>query len=204
VINLHPWEHNEVAPMLAAALATDVPIVMLNLTRPPIASPDRAALGCAPYLDAARGAYVIRDYDAKRPKEGCIFVQGTSTTDSVFQLLPKFAAGTTPNVKLVAAVSWELFQRQDNAYKDKIASRTDWLDSTVITNGGRRLMRDWIAHKESERYAMSPDFDNRWRTGGSVEELKLEAHIDPASLLTGIEKFAKERKQRLERISWSG
>jgi transketolase len=40
VINLHPWEHNEVPVMLAAALATDVPIVMLNLTRPAIAVPD--------------------------------------------------------------------------------------------------------------------------------------------------------------------
>ncbi len=204
VINLHPWEHNEVPVMLAAALTTDIPIVILHLTRPNVTIPDRAAIGCAPYVDAARGAYVIRDYDAKRPKEGCVLVQGTSTTESVFQLLPKLKDATAPNVKLVAAVSWELFQRQDAKYKEKVLSHADWLDSTVITNGGRRLMRDWIAHKESEHYAMSPDFDNRWRTGGSVEELKLEAHIDPASLLTGIEKFAKDRKQRLERISWSG
>src|SRR4029453_13629803 len=47
VINLHPWEHNEVPVMLAAALAPDVPIVMLHLTRPAVTIPDRAALGCA-------------------------------------------------------------------------------------------------------------------------------------------------------------
>lgn len=204
VLNLHPWEHNEVPVMLAAALATDVPIVMLNLTRPNVAVPDRAALGCAPYTDAAKGAYVIRDYDNRRPKEGCIFVQGTSTTESVFQLLPKFKDGSAPNVKLVAAVSWELFELQPASYKDQIASPRDWLDSTVITNGGRRMMRDWIAHKVSEEYAMSPDWDDRWRTGGSVDELKLEAHIDPASLLAGIVKFAKERDARLKRISWGG
>jgi transketolase len=51
---------------------------------------------------------------------------------------------------------------------------------------------------------MSPDWDNRWRTGGRVEELKLEAHIDPGHLLAGIEKFARDREQRLKRISWSG
>jgi transketolase len=203
VLNLHPWEHNEVPVMLAAALATDVPIVMLNLTRPNVVVPDRVALGCAPYTDAAKGAYVIRDYDNKRPKEGCIFVQGTSTTESIFQLLPKFKDGSTPNVKLVAATSWELFQMQPPSYRDQIASPRDWLDSTVITNAGRRMMRDWIAHKVSEEYAMSPDWDNRWRTGGSVDELKLEAHIDPASLLAGITKFAKERDARLKRISWS-
>ena len=33
VINIHPWEHNEVAPALAAALATDIPIVAVHLTR---------------------------------------------------------------------------------------------------------------------------------------------------------------------------
>ena len=202
VINLHPWEHNEVPVMLAAALATDVPIVMLNLTRPPVAVPDRAALGCAPFEDAARGAYVIRDYAPGRPREGCIFVQGTSTTDSIFQLLPVFARGEAPNVKLVAATSWELFVRQEASYREGVASAADWLDSTVITNGGRRLMHDWIAHKVSAEYAMSTDWDDRWRTGGSVDELKREAHIDPDSLLAGIRRFALARDDRLRRISW--
>jgi transketolase len=200
VINLHPWEHNEVAPMLAAALATDIPIVILHLTRPNVSVPDRAALGCAPYMDAARGAYVIRDHDAKRPKEGCVLVQGTSTTDSVFQLLPKFKDGSAPNVKLVAAVSWELFQRQDAKYRDTVLPHSDWIDSTVITNGARRLMHDWLPHKVAEEYAMSSDFDDRWRTGGSVEELKVEAHIDPAHLLDGIQRFARDREKRLAQL----
>ena len=34
IINIHPWEHNEVAPSLTAALKTDVPIVAIHLTRP--------------------------------------------------------------------------------------------------------------------------------------------------------------------------
>ena len=33
IINLHPWEHNEVAPALAAALVSDAPIIALHLTR---------------------------------------------------------------------------------------------------------------------------------------------------------------------------
>jgi transketolase len=202
VINLHPWEHNEVPVMLAAALSTEIPIVVLHLTRPNVTIPDRAAIGCAPYTDAARGAYVIRDYDAKRPKEGCVLVQGTSTTESVFQLLPKLKDAGAPNVKLVAAVSWELFQRQDAQYKEKVLPHADWLDSTVITNGARRLMHDWLAHKVAEEYAMSSDWDDRWRTGGSVEELKVEAHIDAPHLWEGIQKFARARKSRLARITY--
>jgi transketolase len=200
VINLHPWEHNEVAPMLAAALASDAPIVVLHLTRPAVAIPDRAKLGVASHFDAARGAYVIRDYASGKPKAGCVIVQGTSTTDSVYQLLPRLAEPGAPNIKLVQAASWELFQRQDEAYREKILPWGDWLDSTVITNGARRLMHDWLAHKVAEEYAMSSDWDDRWRTGGSVEELKVEAHIDPDHLWDGIGKFAKDREKRLVRL----
>jgi transketolase len=204
VINLHPWEHNEVAPALAAALMTEVPIIALHLTRPPVVIPDRKKLGVPSYLEAARGAYVIRDYDASRPKAGTIIVQGTSTTDSIYQLLPRFEDGSAPNVKLVQAVSWELFQRQPREYRDQVLPRNDWNDSTVITNGARRLMHDWLAHKIAEHYAMSTDFDDRWRTGGSVEEVKVEAHIDPEHLLAGIQKFADDRPDRLRLLGHAG
>lgn len=200
VINLHPWETNEVAPALAAALASDVPLVAIHLTRPAVSVPDRAKLGVAPYLDAAKGAYVIKPHDPKRPKEGTLIVQGTSTTESVYALLPRLLAGEGPNVKLVQAVSWELFRMQPQAYRDAVLPRADWLDSTVITNGSRRGMHDWLPHKVAERYAMSSDWDDRWRTGGSVEELKVEARIDPASLWQGIAKFAAERQQRLAEL----
>ena len=201
VINLHPWEHNEVAPALGAALASDRPLVVLHLTRPAVTIPDRKALGVADFREAARGAYVIKPHDSGRPVEGTIVCQGTSTTDSLYQLLPRLLAGEGPNVKLVQAVSWELFQMQPEAYRDSVLPKNDWLDSTVITNGARRLMHDWLPHRVAEEYAMSSDWDNRWRTGGSVEELKKEAHIDPESLWAGIQRFASERRQRLERIT---
>ena len=201
VINLHPWEHNEVAPMLAAALRAKQPIVALHLTRPNVKVPDRPALGIASHLDAARGAYVIKDFDKSRPKEGTLIIQGTSTTDSLYTLLPRFLKGEGPNVKLVQATSWELFQMQPQAYRDSILPWSDWMDSTVITNGARRLMHDWLPHKIAEQYAMSSDWDNRWRTGGNVEELKKEAHIDPDSLWTGIAKFAASRNERLKQAS---
>jgi transketolase len=200
VINIHPWEHNEVAPSLAAALASDKPIVAIHLTRPNIKVPDRKALGIASHLDAAKGAYVIKDFDPARPKEGVIICQGTSTTESLYALLPRFLKGEGPNVKLVQAVSWELFQLQPESYRNQILPWSEWIDSTCITNGARRLMHDWLPHKLAESYVMSSDFDDRWRTGGNVEELKKEAHIDPDSLWAGITKFAAERPQRMAKL----
>jgi transketolase len=151
-------------------------------------------------VEAARGAYVIRPHDPSRAAEGTVIVQGTSTTDSVYELLPRLIAGEGPNLKLVQATSWELFQRQDAAYRDSVLPREDWLDSTVITNGARRLMHDWLPHRVAERYALSSDWDDRWRTGGSVEELKVEAHIDPASVWEGFGRFAAARAERLAEI----
>ena len=204
VINLHPWEHNEVAPALAAALSTERPIIVLHLTRPPVVLPDREKLGVPSHLEAAKGAYVVREHDPARPKEGTLIVQGTASTDSIYALLPRIQDGSAPNVKIVQAVSWELFQLQSPEYRARVLPHADWLDSTVVTNGARRLMHDWLPHKVAERYAMSSDWDDRWRTGGSVEEVKIEAHIDPESLLAGIRKFAAERDERLRAIAHPG
>ena len=76
----------------------------------------------------------------------------------------------------------------------------EWLDSTVISSMGKRTMHDWIATKVSEDYAMTSDFDDRWRTGGSVDEVIDEAHLNPKWLREGIARFANDREKRLARL----
>jgi transketolase len=198
-INLIPWEHNEVPVLIAAAMATDAHVVALHLTRPPIQIPDREALGMASHFEAAKGAYLIRDYHPGQPKMGTILVQGTMSTYNTVRILPKLDE-LGLNVKLVATVSPELFKRQPQSYQESIISRGDRLDLTYITNGSRRLMRDWIIHRIADEYAMSSDFDNRWRTGGTVDEVLDEAHLSQEWLLKGIQRFTSEREQRLGRI----
>jgi transketolase len=198
-INLIPWEHNEVPVLIAAAMATDAHIVAIHLTRPPIQIPDREALGMASHFEAAKGAYIIRDYKPGQPKMGTILVQGTMSTYNTVRILPKLDE-LGLNVKLVACVSPELFYRQPESYRSSIITPGDRLDLTYITNGSRRLMRDWITHRIADEYAMSSDFDNRWRTGGSVDEVLEEAHLSQDWLLKGIQRFTSEREQRLARI----
>ena len=199
IVNIHPWEHNEVAPALVAAFNTDIPVIGLHLTRPSVTIPDRKALGMASYLDAAKGAYIIKDYDKDRKKEGLVIVRGTSSTNSVVELLPRIKA-EGPNVKIVAAISWVLFQKQPESYRTSIIAPNEWHDAMVITNGGRRLMHKWMANKLVEKYSLSPDWDNRWRTGGTVDEIVDEAHLSPRWLWAGITKFATNRRDRLESI----
>jgi len=199
IINVHPWEYNEVPVVLAAALKESAPIVALHLTRPPITIPDRVALGIPSHFAAAKGAYIIRDYRPSQVRMGTVLVQGTSSTVNLIKILPELdKAGL--NVKVVAAISAELFRLQPPEYREQVLSPADRLDSMVITNGARRLMHDWLEHKIAEEYSLSSDWDNRWRTGGTVDELMEEAHLSPQWILAGIERFVREREARLGRI----
>jgi hypothetical protein len=53
---------------------------------------------------------------------------------------------------------------------------------------------------KAEEYALSADWENRWRTGGTVAELLEEAHFSPKWLLDGIERFVRARDVRLGRL----
>ncbi len=199
VIDLHPWEHNEVPVVIAAGLATEAPILALHLTRPPIEIPDREALGIPCHFEAARGAYVLRPYREDQPKGGCIFVQGTSSTNNVVKILPELERAKL-NVKIVAAISPQLFRLQPVEYQEAVITAADRMDSTLISNRSRRVGGDWLLNPLAEEYAMTSDWDNRWRTGGTLDEVIEEAHLSPEWLLQGIERFVKDRARRLGRL----
>jgi transketolase len=199
VIDLHPWEHNEVPVVLAAALREKAPIVALHLTRPPVEIPDREKLGIPSHLEAARGAYVMRDFAAGLPPAGTVIVQGTCTTSNVVSILPELARRGI-NVKIVAAVSPQLFRLQDAEHRVRTLSTADLWDGMCVTNRALRLMSDWIAHPVVAEYSLSSDRDGRWRTGGTVEEVVDEAGLSPEHLLEGIARFARDRERRLARL----
>jgi transketolase len=195
VINLHPWEHNEVAVMLGAALKASAPIVALHLTRPSIEIPDREKLGIPTYFEAAKGAYIIRDYRADTPKDGTLIVQGTSAVANLIKVLPEIDKKAW-NVKIVCATSPELFAAQPEEYRNTILTEYDRWNSTIITTQAGWLMHDWIFNPFAEEYCISADWDNRWRTGGTLEEVIEEAHLSPVWLLKGIERFVSEKERR--------
>ena len=199
VVELHPWEYNEVPVMLAAAFRTGLPVVVLHLTRPAIAIPDRAALGMPSHLDAALGAYVLRDWRSGEPRAGTVFVRGTMSTQNLVALFPELDRRRL-NVRIVAAQSEELFRRQDPGYREVVASESDRLDAMVVTNGAVKLMRDWASGPLVDEYSLGADWVDRWRTGGSVDEVIEEAHLDQGHILEAIERFVRDRDARLSRM----
>jgi transketolase len=198
VLNLYPYEHNEVAPLLGAALATNVPIIVMHLTRPNVETPDRQKLGMAGYLEAGRGAYLMREYAAGQPKGGTVLVQGTAAMSEAVKLMSSGALEREGlNVRLVSCPSWDLFRLQDEAYRKQILPEAEWLDATVIANCARKAVRDWLPTRWAEEYAMTPDWDNRWRTGGSLDEIIDESHINAKWILEGLRRYVKDRPTRM-------
>ncbi|MBN2056327.1 transketolase, partial [bacterium] len=199
VVDLHPWEFNEVPVMIAAGLRSRAHIIALHLTRPPVTIPDRHALGIPGHFAAARGAYVLRPYREGVPKAGCCIVQGTASTANVVSLLPKLDE-LKLNVKIVAALSPQLFRWQPAEYRDLVIGPGDRFNSTVITNRSRKLAGDWMFNPLADEYAICSDWDDRWRTGGTLDEVIEEAHLSADWILEGIMRFAGDREQRLYRL----
>jgi transketolase len=202
IINLYPWEHNEVPVLLAAALKLDKPsIIALHLTRPPVEIPAREALGMDSHFAAAKGAYIVRGYESGRPKEGTFYIQGTSAMANTIKIISEIDA-LKLNVKLVYVSSPQLFALQDEKYKQKIVSSADKMNSTLITTSGKNLMPEFTFNHMSTDYAISPDWDNGWRTGGTLEEVLDESHLTKSWILKGIMKFVKDLDKRKARLQW--
>ena len=79
-------------------------------------------------------------------------------------------------------------------------SVADRWDAMAVTSGARRLMSERLSGPVAEEYTLSADRDDRWRTGGSVDEVMEEAGLSVDQILAGIERFVRERQDRLARI----
>jgi transketolase len=47
---------------------------------------------------------------------------------------------------------------------------------------------------------LASDWDDRWRTGGTVEEVIDEAHLGPEHIVAAIERYAEDRQERHRRL----
>ena len=89
---------------------------------------------------------------------------------------------------------------QDAAYQKELCSDADKWDSMAVTNRAFKLMRDWVNGPIAQEYSLSSDWDNRWRTGGTVDEVMDEAHLGPGHILEAIAHYAAERQTRVRRL----
>jgi transketolase len=200
-IHLNFWDYNDVAPgyFAAAEIAARDPkvgIITLEVARPDFPVADRSKFSDTDLRAAAKGLYVIRDFAPGKPRHGYVIVQGSSSTVNLVKNLPRLEEAGI-NVKVISAISEELFDRQPEAYRRSVLPPEAYYDLMVVSTGTRRVWPIRDLGPLTDQYSMTSDWDNQWLTSGLEPDVIAEAHLDPESIFAGIQRFAHEREDRL-------
>ena len=205
VITLSFWDYNDVAPgyFAAAEIAARDPkvgVIVLEVARPDFPVADRSTFADTDLMAAAKGFYVIRDFAPNKPKHGYVVVQGSSSTVNLVSALPRLDADGV-NVKVIAAISEELFARQSDEYRASVLPSEAIYDMMVVSTGTRRMWPVQNAGPLTDEYSMVSDWDNQWLTGGAEADVIAEARLDSDSIYNGIKRFALDHDSRISRQS---
>ena len=113
------------------------------MARPDFPVVDRGKFADTDLKAAAKGFYVIRDF-APGPRHGYVVAQGSSSTMNLVKELPHLEQAGI-NVKVIAAISEELFDRQPEAYRRAVLPPEAYYDLMVVSTGTRRMwpLREW-------------------------------------------------------------
>ena len=202
-ITLSFWDYNDVASgyFAAASIAARDPkvgIIILEVARPDFPVADRSTFADTDPKAAAKGFYVIKDFNPSKPRHGYVLVQGSSSTVNLVSILPQLEEQDV-NVKVIAAISDELFQRQPESYRNSVLPPEALVDMMVVTTGTRRVWPAQNVGPLTDEYSLTSDWENEWLTGGTEADVISEAHLDPDSILNGIKRFASDHDERKSR-----
>jgi transketolase len=201
-IHLNFWDYNDVAPgyFAAAEIAARDPrvgIISIEVARPDFPVADRNQFADKDLKAAAKGLYVIRDF-APGLRHGYVIAQGSSSTVNLVRQIPRLEEAGV-NVKVISAISEELFDRQPEAYRHSVLPPEAYYDAMVVSTGTRRMWPIRDLGPMTDAFSLTSDWDNQWLTGGLEPEVIEEAHLDQASIFAGIQRFAQAREDRLGR-----
>jgi transketolase len=202
-IHLNFWDYNDVAAgyFAAAEIAARDPkvgIITIEVARPDFPVVDRSQFADSDLKAAAKGFYVIRDFAAGKPQHGYLIAQGSSSTMNLVKQLPHLEQAGI-NVKIIAAISEELFDRQPESYRNAVLPPEARYDLMIVSTGTRRMWPLRDVGPLTDEYSLTSDWDNQWLSGGLEPDVIAEAHLDQESIFRGVERFAKERGARLAR-----
>ena len=203
VINVSFWDYNDVAPgyFAAAEIAArekKVGVIIIEVARPDFKVADRSKFADTDLRAAAKGLYVIRDF-APGPRHGYVVAQGSSSTFNLVSVLPRLEQAGI-NVKVIAAISEELFDRQPEAYRNSVLPLEAVQDLMFVSSGTRRMWPLRNVGPLTDDYSLTSDWDNQWLTGGMEPDVIAEAHLDPESIFAGVKRFAEDRPKRIAKL----
>ena len=172
-------------------------IITIEVARPDFPVADRSKFADTDLKAAAKGLYLIRDFAPGKPKHGYVVAQGSSATFNLVSVLPRLEQAGI-NVKVIAAISEELFDHQPEAYRHSVLPPGARQDLMFVSRGTRRMWPLRNAGSQTDEYSLTSDWDNQWLTGGLEQDVIAEAHLDRDSIFAGVQRFAEDRAERLD------
>jgi len=115
LITLRPADANEAAEAWKVAMGSQHQPVLLVLTRQALPTLDRTRF--APASGVARGAYVLAETAGTRPD---VLLMATGSEVSLCVEAFEQLAKEGVHARVVSMPSWELFEKQDQAYRDSV------------------------------------------------------------------------------------
>ena len=112
---IRPADANETVEAWKLAVTRRDGPTALILTRQALPTLDRSLV--APAADLSRGAYVLSDFGDKEPE--LILMASGSEVSLIYDAAARLAAESI-NVRVVSFPSWELFEKQDAAYREAV------------------------------------------------------------------------------------
>ena len=163
LIVARPGDANEVTELYRALLPiTDRPVAMV-LTRQNIPTWDRQKY--APAAGAARGAYVLSDSTDGEPE---LILIGTGSEVSLCLEAQDALAAQEKNVRVVSMPSWELFEMQEETYRESVLPSA--IKARIAVEAGIRQGWDRYIGNEGRFVGMST-------FGASAPYEKLYSHF---------------------------
>jgi transketolase len=172
LVTIRPGDANEVAEAWRVILQSRHEPVCLILSRQALPTLDRSKY--APASGLARGAYVLADPPGRDPE---VLLLATGSEVSLCVATHELLAKEGVRSRVVSLPSWELFDRQDQAYKDSVLPPS--VRARVSVEQGSTL--GW------ERYVGSAGRAIGMRTFGAsapLKELQKKFGFEPGNVVS--------------------
>jgi transketolase len=119
LVTFRPADANEVSEAWRVIIALKDAPACLALTRQPLPTLDRSRY--APASGVARGGYILADAPGGRPD---VILIGTGSEVALCLKAADMLAGENIAVRVVSLPSWELFDRQEESYRNDVLPKT--------------------------------------------------------------------------------
>jgi len=190
-VTLTPWEPQEIAPLVAAALHARPALVFPFVTRPNETVLDRSALGLAPPAAATAGLYLLRE--PRGHADGTLVLQESAATYAFVQgALPRLLKDGV-ELWIYVVSSAELFDFLPKEEQRRVFPEARALEAMGITGFTLPTMLRWVRSDLGREMTLHPFQKGHFLGSGQGPQVLAEAGLDGESQYKAVRRYLDAR-----------